>query len=130
MEHAIATATPDAAGPDLQTALYEFNVAAIEIYKDLLCDGEKLASRQLFRSACFFSEALAGVLHAETDQWRTAGAFEARRKIQECLYWLWLLDERGQIAGHQYRDAAFTNALFMHEALTGMVVEDLEREGR
>ena len=45
------------------------------------------------------------------------GAFEARRKIQECLYWLWLLDERGQIAGHQYRDAAFTNALFMHEAL-------------
>ena len=121
METDTTVATAAASEPDLQTALYEFNVAVIEIYKDLLCESERVASRHLFRAACIFSEAVAGVLRAEVEEWRTAGALEARRRIQECLYWLWLLDERGYLAGNEYRDQAFTQAFYLHEALTGLV---------
>ncbi|MFW5786311.1 MAG: hypothetical protein ACOCYC_03625 [bacterium] len=121
METDTTVATAAASEPDLQTALYEFNVAVIEIYKDLLCEGERIASRHLFRGACIFSEAVAGVLRAEAEEWRTAGAMEARRRIQECLYWLWLLDERGYLGGNDYRDQAFGRAFYLHEGLTDLI---------
>lgn len=123
METDTTVVTAASSEPDLQTALYEFNVAVIEIYKDLLCEGERVASRHLFRAACIFSEAVAGVLRAEVEEWRTAGAMEARRRIQECLYWLWLLDERGHLAGNDHRDQAFGRAFYLHEGLTDLIAE-------
>jgi hypothetical protein len=123
MENTTATAAPEAPEPDLQTALYEFNVATIEIYKDLLCDGERIASRHLFRAACVFGDRMGLVLHAEPGLQQKAVALDARRRIQECLYWLWLVDERGYLSGREVREQAFRNGFVLHEALTGLIAE-------
>ena len=126
MEYIASTAAPELPEPDLQTALYEFNVAVIEIYKDLLCDGERFASRHLFRGACLSGERLGRVLRADGKMQQKASALEARRGIQECLYWLWLLDERGHLSGHERRDQAFRNGLLLHEGLTGLIAGERE----
>lgn len=124
MDHAAIQVSAGAQDPDLHFKLCEFNAAAVEIYKDLICDSERVISRHLFRAACRFSEYVSGVLHAEARRDRRLGALAGRRMAQECLYWLWLLDQKGFLSGHPRREQAFRSAFALVEGLTDVVAEE------
>jgi hypothetical protein len=108
----------------------------MKVYLDLLCRGERDASRRLFRSGVRFAGAVHGLRRATADGGAAQAAAAAKHHLEHCLYALWVLQGRGAHAGSDDRpvpeeeDAGslIQRGLVLLSALRPLVAEHTETD--